>query len=147
MTLRITDWSITSDLTPEIAIYDPRGNGWTLSWLPGRFLTKVQAMSGMALDEFLGDFDLATAAAGDTPTEDVLLAFELAAARAEHLGITLEEAVVRLSTQIVQRDRRHHATGSRSILPAERRGPGGQDGACRSVDAPTMRPAGEGVAV
>ncbi|WP_174565951.1 hypothetical protein [Nocardia uniformis] len=137
MTLRITDWLITSDITPETATYDPTGDGWVLSWLSGRSLTKIQALSGMALDEFLSDFDLVTAADTDTPTEDVLLAFAVAAARAAELGITLEEAVIRLSSQILQRDRNH----ARTILSADRAG------GRRSIDPTAMRPAGEGIAV
>lgn len=137
MTLRITDWLITSDITPETATYDPTGDGWVLSWLPRRSLSKTQAMSGMALDEFLSDFDLVTAVDAETPTEDVLFAFAVAAARAEDLGITLEEAVIRLSSQILQRD----SGCARAILSADR------TGERLSVDAASMRPAGEGIAV
>lgn len=135
MALRSTTWLITSDITPETATYDPVGKAWVLSWLPGRSLTEDQARNGMALDEFLSDFDLAKAA--HTPTAEVLHAFEEAVARAADLGITLEEAVIRLSTQIVQRDRR----GARTILCADR------TGERLSIDAATMRPAGEGIAV
>ncbi|MFI6870072.1 hypothetical protein [Nocardia sp. NPDC050406] len=137
MALRTTNWLITSDITPETATYDPVGDGWVLSWLPGRSLTKGQAMNGMALDEFLSDFDLATAADTDTPTAEVLHAFELAVARAADLGISLEEAVIRLSAQIVRRDRR----GARTILCADR------SGERLSIDAATVCPTGEGIAV
>ncbi|MFF0492692.1 hypothetical protein ACWDSJ_24220 [Nocardia sp. NPDC003482] len=96
MALRITAWLITSDVTPELAQYLPsaRGGHWALSWLPGVPLTRDQALSGMVLDELLSDPRLVA--------NDV--AFELAAFRAAEVGITLEQALIRLYGRILARD-------------------------------------------
>ncbi|MFI5783922.1 hypothetical protein [Nocardia sp. NPDC051570] len=55
MTLYATDWSITSDITPEWAVRVSRDGAlvWRLSWLPGLLLTHGQAAVGMKLDELL----------------------------------------------------------------------------------------------
>jgi hypothetical protein len=102
MAIRLTSWSITSDVTPEFATCTtPSGDFWTLSWLPGRVLTTEQAISGMVLDEILSD---------PAPADpDMIL--EMAEIRAMDLGLPLSEVVVRLSMRIAQRDEhREHRT-------------------------------------
>ncbi|MFE3055012.1 hypothetical protein [Nocardia sp. NPDC059239] len=96
MTLQVTDRSITSDVTPEIAYHipDPGGGNWVLTWLPGRLLTREQALEGMRLDELLSD-----------PLVDGTAALRSAAERAAALGLDLPEVVVRLATRIAERDR------------------------------------------
>ncbi|WP_063015109.1 hypothetical protein [Nocardia kruczakiae] len=94
MTLHITDWLMTSDVTPESAQRLPSLPGqWLLSWLPGELLTQEQALSGMILDEILSD-----------PTfVDDLGAVEMATLHAAELGITLDEAVIRLCARVLER--------------------------------------------
>lgn len=105
MTLEPTDWLITSDITPETAHYT--GDGWILSWLPGRLLTREQAITGMVLDETLSDPD----------PEDYLLAMEIAAVRAADLGLELAQAVVLLHARILERDRRQSGANCRIAVP------------------------------
>jgi len=50
MATRITDTRMTSDLTRHTAQAAP-GGGWAVSWLPGRVLTRDQAMTGMTIAE------------------------------------------------------------------------------------------------
>lgn len=99
MALHITDWMITSDITPETAHYIPLATGgqWILSWLPGRALTREQAVSGMVLDEILSTPDPA----------DGEFALELAGMRAAQLGIVLEDVVLRLAARMLERDGQH----------------------------------------
>ena len=94
MTLHITDWLMTSDVTPESAQRLPSLPGqWLLSWLPGELLPQEQALSGMILDEILSD-----------PTfVDDLGAVEMATLHAAELGITLDEAVIRLCARVLER--------------------------------------------
>lgn len=96
MALRITDRLISSDITPEIAeeIANGGSRNWMLSWLPDRPLTREQAVSGMVLDEILSDPDPA----------DPQLAMELAAVRADMLGLALRDVVLRLAIRVVQRE-------------------------------------------
>ncbi|MFC9434200.1 hypothetical protein [Nocardia sp. NPDC057030] len=54
MTIHTTEWTMTSDITPESA-YRDGARVWRLSWLPGRGLTEAQARAGMELDELLSD--------------------------------------------------------------------------------------------
>ncbi|MFE3752806.1 hypothetical protein ACFXO9_00715 [Nocardia tengchongensis] len=121
MALRISGRAITSDMTPETAYLVPGSDGgrWVLSWLPGRDLTREQAIDGMALDEILSDLSA-------TDEEFVL---ELAALRAESLGMRLEEAVVRLAARILERDRRQRRAEGQD------RSPGGP------AERPCTRPA------
>lgn len=111
MALRISGQAITSDMTPETAhlVPGPAGSRWVLSWLPGRDLTREQAIDGMALDEILSD--LASA------EEEFVL--ELAALRAESLGMRLEEAVVRLAARIIERDRRQRRADGADRPPGD----------------------------
>uniref|UniRef100_UPI0024551EF3 hypothetical protein n=2 Tax=Nocardia TaxID=1817 RepID=UPI0024551EF3 len=57
MTIYATDWSMTSDITPETAHRVPgeHATPWRLSWLPDRRLTAEQARAGMELDEIVSD--------------------------------------------------------------------------------------------
>ena len=41
MNIRITDEAMTSDTTPHSGRAE--GDGWTVTWLPGRVLTRNQA--------------------------------------------------------------------------------------------------------
>ncbi|MGX1806050.1 hypothetical protein ACWIGI_10070 [Nocardia sp. NPDC055321] len=102
MALKITEWLITSDTTPETAHYIPTAAGgkWVLSWLPDRALDREQAISGMVLDEFLSD----PAPAGDG------FALEMARIRAAQLGIGLEDAVLRLCARMLERAARSEPT-------------------------------------
>ena len=49
MNIRITDEAMTSDTTPHSARAE--GDGWTVTWLPGRTLTRNQAITAMVLAE------------------------------------------------------------------------------------------------
>lgn len=49
MSIRITDEPMTSDTTPDSA--RAHGDGWALTWLPGRVLTRNQAITAMVLAE------------------------------------------------------------------------------------------------
>jgi len=49
MALRITESSITSDGTAHTARISP--DGWQVSWLPGRTLTRNQAVSALMLTQ------------------------------------------------------------------------------------------------
>ena len=49
MNIGITDEAMTSDTTPHST--RPAGNGWTVTWLPGRVLTRNQAITAMVLAE------------------------------------------------------------------------------------------------
>ncbi|GAB2563659.1 hypothetical protein [Nocardia heshunensis] len=105
----MTDRSITSDVTPEIAYYipDPDGGRWMLTWLPGRLLTHEQAVAGMRLDEMLSD-----------PLLEGEAALRAGGECAASLGLELAEVVVRLATRIAQRDARRAGRGGH-----RRRGP------------------------
>jgi len=47
--IRITDEAMTSDTTPHSARL--AGDGWAVTWLPGRVLTHNQAITAMVLAE------------------------------------------------------------------------------------------------
>src|SRR6478752_5502313 len=53
VTIYVTHWSMTSDLTAESAyrLADKWAKSWRLSWLPERLLTREQALAGMDLAE------------------------------------------------------------------------------------------------
>ncbi|WP_328395158.1 hypothetical protein [Nocardia sp. NBC_00416] len=57
MTIHITDWLMTSGISPEFAerAQTRHGSWWQLSWLPGRALSFEQAYAGMEVDEILSD--------------------------------------------------------------------------------------------
>ncbi|QIS15661.1 hypothetical protein [Nocardia arthritidis] len=110
MALALTDWLITSDITPESARFVPTADGghWILSWLPDIPLSRERAISGMVLDETLSDPD----------PEDPLLAMELAAIRAADLGMELAEALLRLYARILERDRQQPLSGAPRLFTA-----------------------------
>lgn len=120
MTLHLTDRSITSDITPEAAYHLPdHGDGrWMLTWLPGRILTREQAIQGMRLDELLSD-----------PRVDGEAVLRSAAIQAAALGLDPTDVVVRLATRIADRDRRRadppvrrrHCGASRARSPVPQR--------------------------
>ena len=60
MNIKITDQAMTSDTTPHST--HPAGNGWAVTWLPGRVLTRNQAITAMVLAETVAD------GLGTTPT-------------------------------------------------------------------------------
>ncbi|MEU6581429.1 hypothetical protein [Nocardia sp. NPDC046763] len=127
MALRISGRAITSDMTPETAhlVFGPDGGTWVLSWLPGWDLTREQAIDGMALDEILSD---------PTPA-DGEFALEMAALRAESLGLPLEDAVVRLFARIAERDRQQQAGADGADGP-----PGNSEGPCRTGRPEAIHP-------
>ena len=49
MNIKITDEAMTSDTTPHST--RPAGDGWAVTWLPGRVLTRNQAITAMVLAE------------------------------------------------------------------------------------------------
>ena len=49
MDIKITDEAMTSDTTRHSARAD--GDGWAVTWLPGRVLTRNQAITAMVLAE------------------------------------------------------------------------------------------------
>ena len=49
MNIKITDEAMTSDTTPHST--RPDGDGWAVTWLPGRVLTRNQAITAMMLAE------------------------------------------------------------------------------------------------
>lgn len=59
MTIYVTHWSMTSDLTAESAyrLADKWAKSWRLSWLPERLLTREQALAGMDLAEIFSTQD------------------------------------------------------------------------------------------
>ncbi|WP_054814814.1 hypothetical protein [Nocardia arizonensis] len=92
MHIHATDWTITSEITPEWAyrVADGHGAVWRLTWLPDRRLTREQALAGMELDEIVS----VPAAVDDR--------FAQARARccADRLGILWELAVILLWKQM-----------------------------------------------
>ncbi len=95
MKLHITTRMMISGVTPESARRTTRSDEevWRLSWLPDRELTRDQALAGMELDEMLSDLarvhDPALHAAAEI--------------RAAALGLTVEQALILLATQILGR--------------------------------------------
>ncbi|MGQ4598943.1 hypothetical protein [Nocardia sp. R6R-6] len=94
MTIHTTEWTMTSDITPEAAYRDSDTfDGWRLSWLPDRRLTRTQALAGMRLDELLSDphmvHDRMTQARVDV--------------HADELGILREQAVILLAKRMAAR--------------------------------------------
>ena len=55
MTLTINDTTMTSDQTPRTARHAPSGNGWEVSWLPGRILDRNSAITAMVLTDTAAD--------------------------------------------------------------------------------------------
>lgn len=95
MTIRITDWLMTSGISPEFAerVQTRHGSWWRLSWLPDRDLSFEQAYAGMAVDVTLSD----PALVDDEP------ALARAAESVELLGLVWEQVVVLLATRVEAR--------------------------------------------
>jgi hypothetical protein len=52
--IRITDTSMSSPATPHTAAAAAEGEGWEVSWLPGRALTRNQAITAMVIANIVG---------------------------------------------------------------------------------------------
>ncbi len=52
MALTVTDKIMRSGQTPHTA--SPAGDGWEVSWRPGRVLTRNQAVTAMMLAQLVG---------------------------------------------------------------------------------------------
>lgn len=95
MTIHITDWLMTSGISPEFAerVQTRHGSWWRLSWLPDRDLSFEQAYAGMSVDQTLSD--------------PALVYDETALARAaesvELLGLVWEQVVVLLANRVEAR--------------------------------------------
>ena len=95
MTIHITAWLMTSDISPEFAerVQTRHGSQWLLSWLPGRDLSFDQAYAGMTVDETLSD--------------PALVQDETALGRAvesvDLLGMVWEQVVVLLANRVEAR--------------------------------------------
>ncbi|MEC3917367.1 hypothetical protein [Nocardia sp. CDC160] len=94
--LHISDQAMHSQHTPEFAFRVPGAPDtadWQLSWLPGRRLTRGEALLGMILDEVLSNPDLL-----DDPAIG-----DLAVGAAAGMGLDLREALQALAQRWVQR--------------------------------------------
>ena len=86
MNIKITDEAMTSDTTPHST--RPAGDGWAVTWLPGRVLTRKQAITAMVLAE--------TVAGGIGDHTDKRWLF-IEGWAANELGITGADAVGKIS--------------------------------------------------
>ena len=101
MGLKISDESMTGDRTRHIAAYlanpagpdDPQEPHWAVSWLPGRKLTRNEAVTAMMLAE--------TTASGLQPGDRRWPHID---AWAHELGLTGPDAVVRTSEPLDPED-------------------------------------------
>ncbi|WP_039798204.1 hypothetical protein [Nocardia araoensis] len=94
MTIHTTEWTMTSDITPESACRDTDAtDSWRLSWLPDRQLTRGQALAGMSLDELLSDPHVVH----DRMTQARVEAY------ADQLGILRDHAVILLAKRMAAR--------------------------------------------
>ncbi|MBF6476238.1 hypothetical protein [Nocardia gipuzkoensis] len=94
MTIHSTEWTMTSDITPESACRDTDAtDGWRLSWLPDRRLTHSQALAGMRLDELLSDPHLVHDRMAQARVE----------VYADQLGILRDHAVILLAKRMAAR--------------------------------------------
>lgn len=95
MTIHITDWLMTSGITPEFAerVQTRHGSSWLISWLPGRALSFEQAYAAMELDEILSDLRLV----------DDTAALRRAQQRVEMVGLVFEQVVHLLANRIEAR--------------------------------------------
>ncbi|MEV5839154.1 hypothetical protein [Nocardia sp. NPDC052112] len=95
MTVKATEWTMISDISPESAYRETGSEAavWRLSWLPDRRLNREQAMAGMELDEILSDPDIVHDRHAHAD----------AAVLAGTVGIIWEQAVILLSKRIIAR--------------------------------------------
>jgi hypothetical protein len=84
MALTINDRSMTSDRTPHAARRTPGEQQWEVSWLPGRRVTRNQAITAMTLAE------------ATSPADRNRLSPHIQGWAAE-LGMTADQAVIRIS--------------------------------------------------
>jgi len=88
MALTINDRDMTSDQTPHAARPAPGADHhWEVSWLPGRRLTRNEAITAMVLAE--------TAGTAGTSERDRMRPFILG--WADELGLTASQAVARIA--------------------------------------------------
>ncbi|MFE3003202.1 hypothetical protein ACFXG4_50745 [Nocardia sp. NPDC059246] len=87
----VCDWSITSSVVDEFAERVPghKETDWRVSWLPGRLLTRAQALAAIELAELL--FDPTRPADADIHAT--------IAATAEQLGVRPIDVAVTLSAR------------------------------------------------
>ncbi len=102
--ITITDTTMTSPATPHTAT--ATGGGWTVSWLPGRTLTRDQATTAMVIANIVGGHGV--------PRADDPLWLFLDGWAAE-LGLTAPTAVARVSQPRAER-----RAGGRQELEAEK---------------------------
>lgn len=89
--IKVTDRSMTSDLTPECA-WSVAGV-WYVSWLPAVGMSQREAMLGMTIDDLLSDPDLV----------DNIEIFGVIAHDSERMGVPAREAVLALATRMLDR--------------------------------------------
>lgn len=92
MTLRITGTEMASEQTAETAILVD--GGWSVSWLPGRVLTRNQAITALTVAE-----EMTFYAADREPYQ-----YEFIRDHAAELGLTAGEAIDMLSLTPRERD-------------------------------------------
>ncbi|MGX1777177.1 hypothetical protein ACWIGW_34075 [Nocardia brasiliensis] len=103
MTVHITFWTMTSDITPEWAYREADGTDrWRLSWLPDRLLSAEQAQLGMELDELLSDLS----AVHDRAVQDRIDVC------AEQIGIPRNGALLLLARRMAVRLHQERAAGA-----------------------------------
>ena len=90
--ITITDTSMNSPATPHTAT--ATGGGWTVSWLPGRTLTRDQATTAMVIANIIGGRGV--------PRADDPIWLHLDGWAAE-LGLTAPAAVARVSRPPAER--------------------------------------------
>jgi hypothetical protein len=92
----VTDKLIWSSCTPHTAAL--AGNGWTVTWLPGRVLTRSQAEAAMAIAEEVG-----TIPAGADPEAYNDVVWDCINGWASRLGLSGRDAVARVSEPLDER--------------------------------------------
>jgi hypothetical protein len=91
MALTINDRHMTSDRTPHAARLAPGGeHQWEVSWLPGRRLTRNEAITALVLAE-------TTSTAADTSELDRMRPF--IQGWAGELGLTASQAVTQIAVR------------------------------------------------
>jgi hypothetical protein len=91
--IRITDTFMTSPATPHTA--RAAGDGWEVSWLPGRRLTRNEAITAMVIANVVGDRGVGLAGDPIWPHLD---------GWAGELGLSGADAVARVSEPPLQED-------------------------------------------
>ncbi|MFI5719213.1 hypothetical protein [Nocardia sp. NPDC051750] len=95
MAIHITDWLMTSGISPEFAerVQTRHGSSWLLSWLPQRSLSFEQAYAAMELDEILSDPRLVHDTAALTRAQQ----------QVELVGLVWEQVVYLLANRVEAR--------------------------------------------